>query len=160
MNFDKASCGLALKVVSCVSTGLFAGGSMYISLVEAPARATHDAASAVTMWKPSFIRAQQLQRSIDIVAFSSAFGVYACIRNESKDALIWACAGATMFSIFPFTLIFILPVNNQLMETEKCISEKGNDWIVENLNHWRKLNSVRTLLSIGAFGAIVYCLVK
>ena len=61
IDLNKLNCGLALRVISTVSGGIFAGGALYVDFVEHPARMTHDAASAITMWKPSFERAKKLQ---------------------------------------------------------------------------------------------------
>lgn len=61
MNSNNTTHVLALKMVSAMSTGLFTGGALYVSCVDSPARMTHDAASAITMWKPSFVRAKNIQ---------------------------------------------------------------------------------------------------
>jgi Domain of unknown function (DUF1772). len=60
-----------------------------------------------------------------MISSLSSFGVYACLRNRTSDAVSWLGAGCVFLSIIPITLIFIRPLNNQLMETEKCISVKG-----------------------------------
>lgn len=61
MKFDNGICGTALKVISTVTSGIFVGGALYINMVESPARMTHDPESAITMWKPSFVRARSFQ---------------------------------------------------------------------------------------------------
>ncbi|XP_012561309.1 uncharacterized protein LOC100205151 isoform X1 [Hydra vulgaris] len=159
-HFDKASCSLALKVLSTVSGGLFAGAALYVDCVEAPARRTHDAALAITIWKPSFIRAKNLQTKMCLISVASSFGVYFSMRGSGKCPMPWLVAGTTMFAIIPYTLIFIRPVYTELLETEKCISVKGDSWITENLNYWSKLHSVRTVVSLGAFTLMAYALSK
>ena len=60
---DKEVAGLGLSLLSTASTALFAGGALYINRVEHPARMTHDPATAITIWKPSFLRAAKTQVS-------------------------------------------------------------------------------------------------
>ena len=61
MKVDLLQTGSALKLVSTISSGMFAGGALYITLVDQPSRMTHDAISAITQWKPTFVRAASLQ---------------------------------------------------------------------------------------------------
>ena len=70
MMIDLVQSGPMLKVVSTVTAGLFAGGALYITAVEQPARMTHDPTSAITMWKPSFVRAQSIQVLVLFVIYS------------------------------------------------------------------------------------------
>lgn len=63
-----------------------------------------------------------------ILSGVSSLGVYGCLRGGSpSEAFYWLGAGCGMLSLFPITLIFIVPLNAQLMETEKCISVKGKE---------------------------------
>jgi len=160
IDIHKSTCGLALKVLSTVSGGIFLGGALYIDCVEHPARMTHDPTSAITMWKPSFERAKSMQAKMAIMSGLSSLGAYACLRGEADSAMNWLACGSTMLSILPFTLIFIVPLNAQLVETEKCISVKGDDWIKANLNHWQRLHTVRTILSLGAVTFMAYSLTR
>ena len=36
-------------------------------------------------------------------------------------------AGGVILTGWPFTMAFIMPVNKQLLETEKCIEERGKN---------------------------------
>ena len=58
---DKEAVGFGLQLVSTLGTGIFAGGAFYINAVEHPARMEADMSTAVTAWKPSFLRAAALQ---------------------------------------------------------------------------------------------------
>ncbi len=70
MDLDRATIGLGLKVLSTATAGLFAGGALYINLVEHPARMeSPDMPTAVTAWKPSFVRAA----NIWVCSFTLAF---------------------------------------------------------------------------------------
>ena len=63
IKFDPLQTGTILKMFTTASAGLFTGGAVYVTLVENPARMTHDPTSAITQWKPSFVRAASLQVS-------------------------------------------------------------------------------------------------
>ena len=66
----------------------------------------------------------------------TSLAAYGCLRGESKHAAFWLGTGTAMLSILPYTLIFIVPLNAQLIETEKCISVKGKfpiSWIIKKL---------------------------
>jgi len=160
MNIDLVTTGHLLKTTATIFSGVFVGGALYVTLVEQPARMTHDPTTAIIQWKPSFVRAASLQSKLSLLSSASAFGAYFCLRNTSADALNWLGCGCMMLSMLPFTLIFIRPLNNQLIETEKCISVKGEGWITENLKHWGKLHSVRAIVSLGAFSFMIYTLNK
>jgi len=161
MYIDQVQSGAVLKVVSTLATGLFAGGSFYVTVVENPARMTHDSTSAITMWKPSFLRAKFIQSKLVMLSSFTSIGVYGCLRNQSSsEAYHWLGAGCAMLTLWPLTMIFIMPINNQLLETEKCISTKGDRWIVDTLNQWSKLHNIRTIISLGAFSFMIYTLSK
>ena len=65
------------------------------------------------------------QSNLILVSGLSSLGAYACLREQSDKALGWLAAGTIMLSVLPFTLIFIRPINHELVKTEKCISVKG-----------------------------------
>ncbi|XP_057306134.1 uncharacterized protein LOC130644512 [Hydractinia symbiolongicarpus] len=159
-NFDRTTCGLTMKVLSTVSTGLYAGSAFYVSFVDNPARMTHDPVSAITMWKPSFVRAKRMQGKLVVLSALSSFGVYGCLLGETEDQYLWLGAGVLMASLIPTTLIFMSPLHSQLIETEKCISVKGDEWIIDHLNQWNKLHNIRTFIGLSAFATMVYVLSK
>lgn len=151
----KLCIGAGLKCISTFSCGLFAGSTLYTNMVESPAMMTHDASLAATIWKPSFIRAKKLQNGLVVLSGLCCAGTYGCMRDASPNAVKWLIASSMVLSVIPVTLVFIHPLNCELQDTEKCIS-KGDDWIVDNMNYWRKLNMIRTVISVGAFGYMVW----
>ena len=70
MDIDKAAVGIGLKCLSTVTAGLFAGGALYINIVEHPARMeATDMKTALTCWKPSYTRAASIMVRMCIVCF-------------------------------------------------------------------------------------------
>eukprot|EP00794_Sanderia_malayensis_P000423 gene423-1059_t len=154
MELDKATVGLGFKVLSTVTSGIFAGGALYINLVEHPARMeAPDMAAAVTMWKPSFVRAASIWSKFAMTSSISSFAAYFLTKGEAKENIGWLATGGLMISIPILTGLIIIPINNQLLETDNCIKEKGDEWIEEHLNAWNRRHSYRTMLGLGAFAA-------
>ena len=61
MDLDLAATGFGLKAFSTITAGMFAGGALYINLVEHPARMeATDMPTALICWKPSYTRAARL----------------------------------------------------------------------------------------------------
>lgn len=157
MNIDKNGVEYTLKFISTLTSGIFAGGALYINVVESPARLTHDAETAVKIWKPSFIRARFYMSKCTFVSGLSSIGAW--YLSGKGCPMKWLLAGGMMLTIAPYTIFFMIPTNDQLLETEKCI-EKGNAHIEEKLVLWNCRHVVRTAISFGAFGYMLYLLSK
>ena len=70
MNFDQETVGLCLKGLSTITAGLFAGGALYINVVEHPARMeATDMPTALSCWKPSYTRAAAIMVTIFRMSF-------------------------------------------------------------------------------------------
>ena len=63
-----------LEIVTVIASGLFAGASIYINLVEHPARLSCGTAIAVKQWAPSYKRATVMQVSLALVATVAGIG--------------------------------------------------------------------------------------
>ena len=157
MNFDRACATYSLKFISTLTSGMFAGGAIYINLVESPARLTHDAETALTIWKPSLIRAGRYMSSIALTSAISSVAVYWL--TEERCFRTWLLAGGMMSTIPIFSIVCVLPTNKELLETEKCL-DKGTTWIVNKLNSWNKLHAVRSVISLGSFAYMMWLLSK
>lgn len=153
---DRSCVCYSLKVASTMTCGMYAGGALYGSLVEGPAMMTHDSEMAVKMWKSSFIRAKSLMSKLAII--SATTSVVAVWYSDERRLNEWLLAGGLVFSNALVTL-FILPINRELMETEKCI-EKGNEFTIQKLESWHRRHTIRTVVSMGAFGFMVWLLSK
>jgi len=96
-----------LAVLSC---SLFTGASVYINLVEHPARMQCGVEIAATEFAPSYRRATIMQASLR--RFGSLSSLAAGLAGAS---LWWLFAGVLLGSVIPFTLIVILPTNKRLL---------------------------------------------
>src|SRR5229473_3192348 len=98
-------------LVAALCCGLFAGAALYVNLVEHPARMECGTELAIAEFAPSYRRATVLQVSLALIG--TLCGILAWFWDRS---LGWLIAGGLLLSVIPFTLIFILPTNNQLLD--------------------------------------------
>jgi hypothetical protein len=97
--------------LALLSSGLFAGAALYISLVEHPARMLCGTTIAVTQFAPSYKRATVMQASL------AAFGTLAAIIAWLQGAPApWLVGGLLLGAVIPFTLMVILPTNKHLLD--------------------------------------------
>ena len=98
-------------------------------------------------WKISYTRAAFLQGLLAIVSF--ALGTVAVYHSGNVCFLIGALL---MLTNWPFTFIFIMPINNVLMKIEiENVDEKVDHLQIRSLiAKWNILHAVRTILSFSA----------
>jgi hypothetical protein len=98
------------EFVSVLSCSLFTGASVYVSLVEHPARTQCGVEIATTQFVPSYRRATVMQATL------AAVGLISSIAAWLAGATFWWLVGAiTLGAVIPFTLIVILPTNKLLL---------------------------------------------
>src|SRR5260370_23548550 len=129
-------------IAAALCCGLFAGAALYLNLVEHPARMECGTELAATEFPPSYRRATVLRVSLALLG--ALCGTLAWFRDRS---LGWLVAAGLLVSVIPFTLIFILPTNNQLLDPSlDRRSEKAHLL----LTRWGRLHAVRTIVSLAA----------
>jgi hypothetical protein len=95
------------EFVAVLACSLFTGASIYINLVEHPARMECGVEIAATEFPPSYRRATVMQ------ATCAALGLLSSIAAWLAGASFWwLVAGVLLGSVIPFTLIVILPTTN------------------------------------------------
>eukprot|EP00794_Sanderia_malayensis_P000163 gene163-775_t len=156
---DAETASRCLKVVAVCSQGLTAGAALYITIVEVPARMSHDMTTAIRNWKPFFNRAKKTQGLVSIFGILAGPAIYMLDRGTPRECLAWPITSSIVFTVIPYTLLGMMPLNNELLETDKCI-EKGDGWIKENLNKWACCHFLRTVINVGAFGVLAYTAVN
>jgi len=120
MNFDQEAVGLFLKGLSTVAAGLYTGGALYVNVVEHPARMeATDIPTALTCWKLSYFRAGSVMPKLALTTIVSSASAYFATRGTSKENIGWLVASGMFTTLFPFTKIFILPLNNDLTAVEE-----------------------------------------
>jgi hypothetical protein len=127
------------EFVAVLSCSLFTGASVYINLVEHPARMQCGVEIAATEFAPSYRRATVLQ------ATSAAVGLISSIAAWLAGATFWwLVAGVMLGSVIPFTLLVILPTNKLLLSP--TLDKRPVD-AERLLARWGSLHAVRSVLS-------------
>jgi len=144
--------GLSARVVSTAAISTFFGGSIYINVVETPARvALANGEAIVAHFQATFPRAMGWQKKLAAISFlGGAVGCYL-----DTDPCRWLCLaaeGCILAGIFLQTKFFIMPVNFQLMGPDlyngsEAPRKKGSAWAVDMVNKWDRVHAVRTVAS-------------
>jgi hypothetical protein len=137
------------EFVAVLSCSLFTGASVYINLVEHPARMQCGVEIAATEFAPSYRRATVLQ------ATSAAVGLISSIVVWLAGATFWwLVAGALLESVIPFTLLVILPTNKVLLSPKL---DRRSVEAERLLARWGALHAVRSVLSGMALLLLACC---
>jgi hypothetical protein len=127
------------EFISVLACALFAGASVYISLVEHPARMQCGVEIAATEFGPSYRRATVMQATL------AAVGLLAAVAAWFAGATFWWLVGGLLLgAVIPFTLIVILPTNKQLLNPAL---DKHSGQTGQLLARWGRLHAVRSILS-------------
>lgn len=136
------------KILAVVCCGLFSGASLYVTLVEHPARMECGTQLAVTQFGPSYRRATIMQAALAMIG--SVLAALAGIFYRQRG---WLVAAAAFVSVVPYTLLVILPTNKQLLDSSlDQSSERARVLLVR----WGYLHAARTAVSLIAFVYLLY----
>jgi len=134
---------LIAQAISIACSGMFAGASVYINLVEHPARMECGTNLAATVFPGSYRRAALIQASLAVTGcISSAVAYYA------GASVNWIIGGALLGAVVPFTLLGIMPTNKKLLNPKV---EKDSPVTNKLLVRWGRLHAVRSVLSVASF---------
>lgn len=143
----------ALHTLGVFASGIFAGGALSTSVVQHPSlsetlKSDHE---FLAHFQSFFPRAAKLQGSL---ALLSSFSLLASYYLDATRDWKKLAAGLLMGSIFPFTMGFMMPVNNQF--TKALTGSTPTQPYTALFSTWGKLHWVRTIASIVAFGISVW----
>jgi uncharacterized membrane protein len=129
-----------LELISTLSSALFTGASVYINLVEHPARMQAGTQVALAEFAPSYKRATVTQVSLASVGFLSALVTWR-LRSDVR----WLIGGGLLVAVIPFTAVAILPTNKRLLDPATA---NDPDLAEKLLIRWGRLHAVRSVLSL------------
>ena len=138
---------MAVGLLSLIVAAIFFGAAFYVNVVEHPARLSLDDRAALAEWKPAYKRGTAMQAPLAILGF--VLGVVAWWLTGQAGFLIGALA---MIAPWPWTLLTIKPVNDELVATE---ADKAGPPSRALLVRWGSLHAVRTALGAIATGAFL-----
>jgi hypothetical protein len=133
-----------LRMIVTLSAAFFAGGAVYVSLVEHPARMAN-IRLALDEFRLSYPRAAPWQASTAIICFLAA----ALLSVLTRDWL-WAVGGLVVGSVVPLTLVVIMPTNKRLLYDAGPLEP---DEAASLLKHWGWLHWLRSIL--GTLGLLL-----
>jgi len=139
---------MLLEMLATLCAGLFAGASIYVTLVEHPARLECGTELAATVFGPSYRRAAVMQATLAAAGFLAA--VAAAVQSRSVLMLI---GGVLLGSVIPFTLLVILPTNERLQDPSLA---RGSAEAAGLLRRWGRLHAVRSVASALAFVMLLW----
>jgi uncharacterized membrane protein len=140
------------ELIATLSSGLFTGASIYINLVEHPARMQTGIRPALAEFAPSYHRATVTQVSLAVAGFLSAL-----IAWRFRSDVRWLIGGGLLVSVVPFTALVILPTNKKLLDPATA---NDLDLAEKLLARWGRLHAVRSVLSLASLLMFLLLLVK
>jgi hypothetical protein len=130
------------QALAILTTALFTGAAVYVSLVEQPARLTCPIDVAIAEWRPSYRRATVMQASLAVLG--TLFGIAAGI---SSGGGAWIVAAFVLSAVVPFTLFVMRATNKRLEDPRLDLSgAEARDLLVR----WGHLHAVRSAISLAA----------
>jgi hypothetical protein len=143
---------MLFEFIATLCAGLFAGASIYITFVEHPARLDCGTELAVTEFGPSYRRAAVMQASLAAVGFPAALMAWLQGRG-----LLLLLGGLLLGAVIPFTLLVIFPTNKRLLDSGL---DRRSAEAAELLERWGQLHAIRSVLGAGAFGLLIWHLLR
>ena len=138
------------ELIATLSSGLFAGASVYINLVEHPARMETGIRAALTEFAPSYKRATVTQVSLAVAGFLGALVAW-----RSRSDARWLIGGGLLVAVVPFTALVILPTNKKLLDPATA---DDLDLAEGLLTRWGRLHAVRSVLSLASLLLFLFLL--
>jgi hypothetical protein len=132
------------------ATALFAGGALYVSLVEHPARRMCGAPMGIAQFRTSYPRGAALQAPLALAG--GLAGAAAWLAGAPAG---WLGAGLLLVAAVPYTLALLMRTNRRLLEP--ALSLDGPE-ARRLLGRWGLLHFPRTLGSLLALAWMVLLL--
>jgi hypothetical protein len=151
--------GNVLKLLALLSSGMFAGASLYLTTVEQPARMSMGASAALEEFRPSYKRAAPQQAALAIVCFVCGVWLAWLTPHSTQHCTqrwLWLLGGSLVGAVVPFTLIFMMPTNRVLLDDSRQLDARTLESL---LAKWARLHAVRTVLSLLGFLVLLWACV-
>ncbi len=133
---------MLLELISLISTGLFAGAAVYVSLVEHPGPGLLRHRGGMAEFRPAYRRGAIMQATLAAVGMLSGVGAWLL-----GHGLPWLIGGLLLGSIIPLTVIVIFPTNARLLDPAL---DPTSPQAAALLGRWAMLHGIRSVLSLVA----------
>src|SRR4029453_16035264 len=135
-----------LAWIAAGAATLFAGGALYVSLVEHPARLATGPPMAVAPFRTSSPRGARLQGGLAVLGTLAAIGAWL-----GGARVGWLAAGILLGLIVPYTLVVIHSTNKRLLDP--ALSPDAPE-ARQLLRRWTALHAVRTIVGLPAAAGV------
>jgi len=133
---------MTFGLLALIASAIFAGAAFYVNVAEQPARLTLDDRALLTEWKPAYKRGFAMQAPLAIVGF--LLGILAWWQT---GVWLWLLGALILIANWPYTMLGILPTNNQLMAIDPANAGPDSRKLIEK---WATLHAVRTALGFAS----------
>jgi hypothetical protein len=124
--------------LALAAAALFTGAAFYVSACEQPARLTLDTKSLLMQWQRSYKYGTLMQAPLTVIG--AALGVVGYFLTWDWR---WIVGALFILAPLPFTLLIIMPTNNQLKATSPEAADDNTRGLIVQ---WGRLHLVRTIL--------------
>ena len=132
-----------VEFITIFCSGVFFGVALCITWVQQPAALEIGPAFAGRLFSPMYRRAAPMQ--VAVASLGTLSGLWAWWQGSGG---LWLLGALLLFTVIPFTLLRIMPVNNQLLTPGRDAEAPDTESL---LRRWGHLHAVRTVLSGLAF---------
>jgi len=137
---------MLLGHLALTTAAVFTGAAFYVNFAEQPARLKLDDKPLLAEWKPSYERGFMMQAPLAVLGFVLGTAAW-----WTTGDWRWLAGGILMLANWPYTLLGIMPTNNQLNDTPLEAAGPGTRALIEK---WGGLHAVRTAL--GALSTLIF----
>jgi len=150
-----------LDTLAVIGAGFFAGTALYVTVGEVPALREQGLDEHWRFFPYMYKRAAILQSVFSVISGISGILHGTRIVRSSFNRNLWLIAGSTFIAMGPYTLFFMLPTNNTILNDNKDLKLGKESQISvvkrkELLDKWAGLHLVRTIASVASFSAMVF----
>ena len=138
-----------LALLALVAAALFTGAAFYVAFAEHPARMQLDDRSALTQWKPAYVRGAIMQASLALVGGLAGVGAW----YKWMSVWPWLAGGLFLLAAIAWTFALMWQLNNKLKATPP---DQAGPETRAMLIQWAKLHWGRTALGAIGLAFIVY----
>ena len=128
--------------LALIVAAVFAGAAVYVNIAEQPARLNLDDRSLLLEWKPAYKRGFAMQAPLAVAGF-----LLGLLEWWQTGVWLWILGALVLIANWPYTLIGIMPTNNQLMAIDAAIAGPDSRKLIER---WGELHAVRAALGFAA----------
>jgi len=128
--------------------GAFTGASLYVNLVEQPARLKLDDKALLEEWETSDHRGFALLAGLSLVSAILGF-----IDYKTSDDVRWLAGAAVIIAAWPFMFYAVVPLNNRILA---LIGAEDRGDARKAIEHWGVLEIALTALGALAVALFVF----